>query len=132
MQGIYILLISVTKPTTINVGALGALSFEKGTYVYIGSAMNNLEKRIMRHLSIDKRLHWHIDYLLTHSDVTIESVLYKESTKAMECKTAQKLLGCGKPVKGFGSSDCRCPGHLIKIENIDCVRRLPFSEYFVF
>ncbi len=131
MQGIYILLIDVPKPIRLTIGALGTLSFEKGTYAYIGSAMNNLEKRIMRHLSTTKRTHWHIDYLLFDANVAIKTALYKETdNKSMECNTAQRLLKCGTPVKGFGCSDCRCITHLIRIENNDCVRRLPFNEYF--
>ena len=64
MKGIYILLISIAGRISVSVGALGDKSFQKGLYVYVGSAQNNLEKRVKRHLRKVKRRFWHIDYLL--------------------------------------------------------------------
>jgi Uri superfamily endonuclease len=49
-RGICGLAISVSKGIQLNIGALSRISFEKGTYVYVGSAQNNLEKRVDRHL----------------------------------------------------------------------------------
>ena len=40
------------------------MSFKKGCYGYMGSALNGLEQRVRRHLSTQKKLHWHVDYLL--------------------------------------------------------------------
>ena len=45
MKGIYCLVINIHEKMKIEVGALGEIDFEKGTYIYVGSAQNNLKKR---------------------------------------------------------------------------------------
>ena len=77
MKGIYILLISIKRNILPKIGALGNIKLAKGTYAYVGSAQNNMEKRIKRHLSKDKRFHWHIDYLLDNTDTEIKKILTK-------------------------------------------------------
>ncbi|MFP4052091.1 MAG: GIY-YIG nuclease family protein, partial [Thermoplasmata archaeon] len=64
MKGIYTLVIELKEDKVIEVGAIGNIDFDKGYYVYVGSAQNGLEARIERHLSDEKKIHWHIDYLL--------------------------------------------------------------------
>jgi Uri superfamily endonuclease len=117
MKGIYALVISVNKNTTIRVGALGKINFEKGFYAYVGSAQTSLEKRLERHFRKNKRRFWHIDYLLCSSAAKIEKVFYKEAEKAEECKIAEEIGRIGVAVKGFGCSDCKCESHLFKIDN---------------
>lgn len=116
MKGIYLLYIEISKDIKQTIGALGEIEFKKGSYVYIGSAQNNLNKRVQRHLSQNKKLHWHIDYLLQNSNVKIVDVYFKEADKQHECLTANSLKG--KPVKNFGCSDCKCESHLIRISAI--------------
>lgn len=66
--------------------------------------------RLHRHLREDKKLHWHIDYLLREARIT-GILVYGAATRA-ECRIAE-IIGKKYPViAGFGSSDCRCPGHL--------------------
>ena len=50
MKGIYVLLVSIAKNISVRVGGLGDKSFQEGLYTYVGSAQNNLEKRVERHL----------------------------------------------------------------------------------
>ena len=64
MLGTYVLLIELATAATIQVGRLGMLAFAKGYYAYVGSALGGLEQRIDRHLRTEKKLFWHIDYLL--------------------------------------------------------------------
>jgi len=109
------LLISVNKNIILQIGALGKLSFKKGNYVYVGSAMNNLEKRIQRHLCSKKKIFWHIDYLLSDKNVKIKKVFYKESTKKEECEIAKKVAKEGVAVEKFGCSDCKCKSHLFEL-----------------
>ena len=59
-KGAYLLHISISRPTNNKIGALGNIKFEKATYIYVGSAMNNLKKRIDRHLSKEKREPSHV------------------------------------------------------------------------
>jgi len=55
MNGIYCLVIEIPKNMSIIVGKLGKIKFEKGYYTYVGSAQNNLEKRIERHFRKEKK-----------------------------------------------------------------------------
>lgn len=63
-KGTYALIVELKEEEEIEVGRLGVLSFKRGYYAYIGSAMGGLDGRIGRHLRKDKNKHWHIDYLL--------------------------------------------------------------------
>ena len=111
MKGAYILIIELKNNQKIQIGKLGKILFKKGFYVYIGSSMNNLEKRISRHLSKDKKIHWHIDYLLKKAEI-FESYL-KENNIKEECKLANIFLKEKlEKVVGFGCTDCNCKSHL--------------------
>lgn len=129
MKGIYILVIEVKKDLKKSVGKLGDIFFSSGYYVYIGSAQNNLEKRIKRHISKRKKLWWHIDYLLEEKDVVIKEVLFKMLDKSWECKIAKSIRGI--PIDKFGSSDCNCESHLYRVdrEEIFNLERLGFLKY---
>ena len=118
MKGIYILVVKVKKRIDVKIGALGKINFEKGDYVYIGSAQNNLEKRIERHLRIKKKKHWHIDYFLGNKFVKVTKTFYKKVEKSEECKVADRLFKTEIPILNFGCSDCKCKSHLFKIRNI--------------
>jgi Uri superfamily endonuclease len=114
----YLLLIEVEEELLLTIGKLGTFRFKPGFYLYVGSARKNLPARINRHLSQNKKLHWHIDYLLTQGKVT-KIISIKENE---ECKIAciiRKISGVFSPISGFGSSDCRCPTHLYYIQKRD-------------
>ncbi|HJM08502.1 MAG TPA: GIY-YIG nuclease family protein [Gammaproteobacteria bacterium] len=110
----YQLFIALSQAAEIQIGRLGLFKFPKGTYVYTGSAKRNIDERIARHLSKDKNLHWHIDYLLAYEQTKIIKVI-KSGLK--ECVLNAGVKG-GIIVKGFGSSDCKegCKSHLIFLE----------------
>jgi len=122
MKGIYCLILEIKNDVLIKVGALGKINFEKGYYVYIGSALNNLEKRIERHLAKEKRMHWHIDYLTTNTNFEIIRVFYEQTNKKKECIVAKKIIEKGIPVKSFGCSDCKCISHLVKVKEYDFIK----------
>ena len=117
MKGSYCLVIDVNEKVPVQVGALGKIVFEKGTYAYVGSAMNSLEKRIARHLRSNKKKFWHIDYLLSNKNVGITKVFYKKSERKEECEIANKVAKHGREINNFGCSDCKCKAHLFKLEN---------------
>ncbi len=126
MKGAYILLIKLKKNQIIQIGKLGKIFFKKGFYVYIGSSMNYLEKRIKRHLSKNKKYHWHIDYLLKKAEI-LETYIRENNFKE-ECKLAniffkEKL----ENIIGFGCSDCDCKSHLFYGKKADILRLI--SEY---
>ena len=110
MKGVYLLVICVKNDSVITIGKLGNIMFPKNTYVYVGSAMNGLKQRIKRHLRVQKKRHWHIDYLLEQADIT--AVYYKESMIRLECDIAQFFQQRFRSVLGFGCSDCSCVSHL--------------------
>jgi Uri superfamily endonuclease len=115
LKGIYVLIIRVSKDVNVNVGALGRKTFAKGLYAYVGSAQTTLEQRVTRHLRREKRLFWHIDYLLANEAAKITQVLFKQADKTWECKTAKRIGEKCTPIAGFGCSDCRCKSHLFQI-----------------
>jgi Uri superfamily endonuclease len=120
LRGAYCLCVSVEEEVGVEVGALGMLSFAPGRYVYVGSALNGLVARVLRHVNTSlgehKAIHWHIDYLLKERGVHIESVYVRVTDRKIECELARAVSGRGKPVKGFGCSDCRCVSHLFKVD----------------
>lgn len=122
MKGVYLLIVSIAKPVQIRVGALGNVSFEKGVYVYVGSAQNNLEKRVERHLKKIKRKFWHTDYLLENENVKILQVFYKATGKSDECKFAKEISRKGTAIIGFGSSDCNCKSHLFRLNDYQSLK----------
>lgn len=124
MKGGYCLIIKLSKTSQIKIGKrLGKIKFKKGYYVYVGSAMNSLIARIERHLSDDKKMHWHVDYLLKKAEIT--DVVYNESKRKIECDLSQFISTKAEGIKDFGCSDCECESHLYYFENkkeaIKCV-----------
>jgi len=110
-KGIYLLVFKLKNKENLEIGSLGKMIFEKGYYVYVGSAMKNLTKRINRHLRKDKKLKWHIDYLISKAQNL--KVIPIRSFEKLECKIAKELsLISQKTVPDFGASDCRCKSHL--------------------
>jgi Uri superfamily endonuclease len=110
MKGTYLLIMALPKDSSVMVGKHGIIHFKKGCYVYIGSALNGLEQRIQRHLSTDKKTHWHIDYLLPFTEIV--DIFYKENNRRDECRIAQSLERNFASIPGFGCSDCCCNSHL--------------------
>ena len=121
MKGSYILLIEVEDDRKIEIGKLGKLKFQKGFYAYVGSAMAGIESRVKRHLRAEKRLHWHIDYLL--EGAVIRGVICMESERKEECEIAAKFEKRFMSVGGFGCSDCGCRSHLFFSPSIEDLRR---------
>jgi Uri superfamily endonuclease len=115
--GCYSLIIKLRCTKTLRVGQLGAAVLPRGTYVYTGSAMNGLTARLRRHLSRDKKLHWHIDYLLALREARIERIIVYPPARDQECRQNQRISrqpGATAIVKNFGAADCHsdCPSHL--------------------
>lgn len=123
MKGIYVLIIAIDNDISVDTGALGNLNFEKGLYAYVGSAQNNFEERVKRHLKAEKTKFWHIDYLLDNPHAKVLKVFFKRAGRPEECKIAKQLTKKGFPIRGFGSSDCKCETHLIKVEDYEFLRK---------
>lgn len=109
--GIYVLLIRLPVSRRLRVGRLGSRTFAAGWYCYVGSAQRALAARLDRHFRRRKRRRWHIDRLTVAARPAGAWVV--EGPRSLECRLAACLGRWGEVVEGFGSSDCRCPGHLL-------------------
>jgi Uri superfamily endonuclease len=114
-KGTYLLLAQLNREVEIRVGKLGTFRFAAGWYAYAGSALGpgGVQARLARHARADKRLHWHVDYLLQRA--ALEATWHVAHPQRLECawaRAAQALADAQTPVPGFGASDCRCASHL--------------------
>ena len=106
MKGIYVLIIQINHAFCCGIGALGELTFSQGLFTYVGSAQNNLELRVKRDQRKNKRLFWHIDYLLNNEAAKLTEVYYSAGRKAEECNVSSIIEASGAfPIRGFGCSD---------------------------
>ena len=130
INGIYTLIIFLSREICLNVGKLGQQKFPKGYYTYTGSALgkeaSNLKRRVSRHLQKEKRNFWHIDFLLANENATITAVVAAQTNRKLECTLNRYIKREGEAkilMKGFGASDCRqsCGSHLLYFgeENIE-------------
>lgn len=115
--GVYLLFI--TAWGRARVGRLGEQEFDGG-YVYVGSARGpGGIKRLFRHYGVAegwrREGRWHIDRLLALGQ--LEAALFIDSREPVECLLARRVSRVAPlAVPGFGSSDCRCPGHLFRLD----------------
>lgn len=121
MKGSYILVLELSEDRKIYKWDL-----KRGLYVYVGSAMNNMEKRIQRHLSSKKKFHWHIDYLLEHA--TVKYIFMISSNKKIEEEISKQFSKEFSGPKGFGSTDLDVKTSLYYINDFEKFMRL-VSEY---
>ncbi len=124
-KGSYALVLRLPSRRKILVGKLGLVEFPRGHYIYFGSALGGLKARVDRHLGREKKLHWHADYL--SAEVPWEYAWQLADGQRWECVWAAAAAvtdGVASPVPGFGSSDCRCPSHLVRVNNAKQVREL--------
>ncbi len=110
MHQSYQLWITVDRPLQLQVGRLGRFWFPPGRYVYTGSARRAIAARLARHRAADKRLRWHIDYLLAAPGVRIDQT---QTFEAAECRINHSTPGAVL-IDRFGATDCRagCGSHL--------------------
>ncbi|MFX0076431.1 MAG: DUF123 domain-containing protein [Candidatus Hermodarchaeota archaeon] len=132
MKGSYILVIYLPEDFTIRIGGLGDVEFINGYYLYIGSAMGNkgsasLENRIKRHISTSnqKRIFWHIDYLLADKTCVITRIYLIPSLTRLECTISKEISKCSdNSIRNFGSSDCDCHSHLYFYQKFDDLKQI--------
>ncbi|HOT43106.1 MAG TPA: DNA/RNA nuclease SfsA [Syntrophorhabdaceae bacterium] len=114
--GSYMLIMTLNREKIIPIGGLGDISFKKGFYIYVGSAMKNLHARLERHKRIHKKPFWHIDYL--REEVDLIHTIPIRSQKRLECLISDSLkdIACDY-IPNFGASDCRCNSHLFFMDD---------------
>jgi Uri superfamily endonuclease len=124
-KGVYTILVSVSPGASVDVGRLGRFEFS-GLYAYTGSGQGrgscSLSGRVSRHLGLrgEKRVRWHIDYLLAHSHTRVEGAALSATTvRSKECEVSRNIFCLAESfpsVMGFGSSDCACESHLARLK----------------
>jgi Uri superfamily endonuclease len=116
--GSYALVLRLPSGRNIQVGKLGLFEFPRGHYIYFGSALGGLDARVGRHLSREKKLHWHADYL--SAETPWEYAWQLAGGKLWECVWAASAAardGVVSPIPGFGSSDRHCPSYLVRVDS---------------
>jgi sugar fermentation stimulation protein A len=140
-SGIYLAILRLDGPARIAVGSLGEIDFDRGHWVYVGSARRGLAARLARHGRARKALHWHIDYL-RESAAFVRGIPIRTSDPD-ECGLARAVGELARAsdssdpvtppcsrrssVPGFGCSDCGCPSHLFRFDE-DPIRDPRFVE----
>jgi len=117
-KGLYIAVFYLGKTQHICIGKLGEVRFRQGMYFYVGSAQRNLSARINRHSRKKKPLRWHIDYLSVKTIML--GAIVVPGPRERECELVKEISGMYQlAIPGFGSSDCRCRGHLFYVSDKD-------------
>lgn len=130
--GAYLLVLKNKKPRSVDVGRSGRFFFQKGYYVYVGSGMKNLKKRVARHLKKRKRLFWHIDYIAP-SMMSVEKIYTIRRNERIESALAERMGRiCTAPLQGFGASDVGESSHLFYFESAPYRKRLFFDLFLEF
>lgn len=123
--GGYALVFDLAEPVRVRPGKLGIVELPSGYYLYMGSALSGLAPRLARHLRRRKKRHWHIDALT--SVVRPHQIWWIAAGDRRECDWADVAvsdLDANRPVVGFGSSDCRCASHLIRLSGEQALERV--------
>ncbi len=116
-KGSYFLVLENKNNQQVEIGKLGKIDFPPGYYVYVGSGMTNLAKRIKHHQRKKKRFHYHIDYL-TPGKMKLKKSFLVRSTDRLESDIALQVESvCDQAIKKFGASDTRETSHLFYFAN---------------
>jgi Uri superfamily endonuclease len=113
MKGSYFLVIRLKGDREIRTKGR-TFRLREGHYVYVGSAMNSLEKRVARHFRKDKKHHWHIDFLLKEAELLRAYLIPSE--ERLEERLSQEVARRGEPVPGFGAGDVSVNTNLYRFE----------------
>jgi len=128
--GSYLLILKNNKSKRIMIGKLGEIFFKEGFYIYVGSAMKNLQARLERHKRKRKKLFWHIDYLREEADLI--QLIPIRSLIRYECELAKRIKDIADGyIEGFGVSDCSCISHLFYVDK-NPLEKSDFIETILF
>ena len=111
--GSYPLVIRTDRRLDLAVGRLGRRTFPQGWHIYAGSARRGLRARLKHHLAEERPVHLHVDVLRHAGRVAEVWVVAGDEPQECALARAAAALPGAQRCPGFGSSDCRCPGHLV-------------------
>ena len=129
IKGSYIILIENSHDKELEVGKLGEIYFRRGFYAYVGSAMSGIEARIDRHLRVEKKTFWHIDYILP--EMKVLGLIFAELEGKYECVLAEELSSSFDIIDSFGSSDCKCRSHLFFCPDYERLHKGAFRAFLL-
>jgi Uri superfamily endonuclease len=80
--------------------------------------MNGLGARLRLHCAKNKRIRWHIDYLLALRSARVREIILYSATPGQECRQNKRIAaraGAAVILKNLGASDCKsgCGSHLL-------------------
>lgn len=124
MKGTYTLLMSCRMPFKVRIANNSSVNITKGRYLYTGSALGrggvSLAGRIERHFRSAKPVNWHVDHFTAHARCEVLVAVGVRSGKRLECVINNSILRhlpTTPAFPGAGATDCRCEGHLLKIQS---------------
>jgi Uri superfamily endonuclease len=117
-SGIYILEIRLVENIKVVLGKNKEFDLPQGYYYYVGSAQKNLQSRVNRHRTKNKKIHWHIDHITSNYFADVLTVYtFENAKKEFECELRElieKKFNLTHLIKNFGNSDCnKCESHLL-------------------
>lgn len=113
-KGTYIIIARLLRNAIITIRG-NDVPLRKGYYIYIGSAFGpgGFTARLNRHLRAEKKMHWHIDYLLAAARVhKIYTIAAHRDLEHALAGAFARSAAYSIPLPRFGSSDCGCPAHV--------------------
>lgn len=111
-KGTYVLVMALSKSVSVTYSRRDhVLKMKKGWCYYVGSAFNSggFQARVGRHILLDKKKRWHIDYL--RPLVQMKEVWLLPDV-AVECEISNHFKKMSGSPAQFGASDCHCESHL--------------------
>lgn len=116
-SGSYCLIFHLKNSINVSIGKSGTFLFNSGYYYYFGSAkgIGGLRVRLLRHISMEKKKFWHIDYLRPYMVFVAAVFTMQTNQECVWCQRMQENPAFNVSVKGFGASDCLsyCNSHLL-------------------
>lgn len=118
-KGTYALILQANKGFACKVGKHNVIEGNAGSYVYVGSAFGpgGVHARIIHHLKMSSKPHWHLDYIRPYIQPVAVCFCYSSTRQEHRWATmVSKIVGAQFPMHKFGSTDCACPSHLFYFE----------------
>ncbi len=116
VKGSYAMVIHVRNNLPVTIGGT-PIELRKGYYLYIGSALNGIKRRLKWHFRKGKKIHWHVDNLTENGKIV--DVYYVICNRKIECEIAERISL--QKIRGFGDTDCKCGGHLFYSPDMESI-----------